>query len=334
MVLRNAQTDPYGLLQVPPHASLDEITAAYERLQALYSTERLQGGPPEFEELARQKRADLDAAYAVLSDPMQRATYDRQHGHVVAETAVLDYRPLPPARGQERPSPMVSDVEPARVDRALRRAGARGWVPGALVALSGLAFLLLLIFSNVRADGNQQALATPTIANIRLPFAQNQIEQFRAAAETSDTAQTWAALGNALFDNLQTLRENAPQSPQYQGLREQWLEAAQAYERSLALEENETVRSDYALALLSYGIDADDQDRRQQAIAEADRATQRGVEDPRALINYGLVLAQGDASRVGEAAALWRRATEIAPGSPEATRARALLQNYGQADDT
>ena len=150
----------------------------------------------------------------------------------------------------------------------------------------------------------------------------------------SNTAETWTALGNALFDNLQTLRENVPQSPQYQGALAQWLEAAQAYERVLSLEENEVVRSDLALTLWSYGTDADDEASRQRALAETEQAVERGVSESRALINYGLVFAGSDPPRIDDAAALWQRVIDVAPDTQEAARAQQLLQNYGRADSS
>lgn len=332
---RTTQLDYYDLLQVGSDASPEEIEGAYRRLQTMYDPERLRGGPAEFEEMARQKRADLDAAYGVLSDPAQRAAYDRlQHGEIQGPTPELDYRPLTPARGQERPASTAPDESRAPSDREVRRAGAHGWLPAALIFSGGLAMLLLLILSSVRVNAGPGALATPTVAGVQLPFTQNQIEQFRAAAETSDTAETWRAYGNALFNNLQTLRENAPQSPQYQGVLDQWLEVTRAYERSLAWQEDETVRSDRAFALLSYGNAANDEGRRQEAFAEAEQAVQQGVSQPRALINYGLILLATEPPQIETATAMWQQVLDESPDAPEAARAQALLQIYGQQDDT
>jgi len=333
MASGNAQTNLYDVLQVTPSASAYDVAAAYERLHTLYDPERLRGGPPEFEALAQQKRAELDQAYHVLGDRDRRAAYDQAHGGAAnGHVAVLDYRPLPPARGQERER-IAAQVETERAQRIVRRAGVRSWLPGMLVALGGLALLLLLIFSSVRADGSPEALATPALTSLQLPNSDTRIEQFRRAAQVSDSAQTWTALGNALFDNLQTLRENVPQSPYYQTALPQWLEVAQAYERALALQENETTRSDLALALWTYGTDANDAQSRQRGVAEAEQAVQRGVTEGRALINYGLVLAGAEPPRVDDAARLWRRVLETAPDSQEAARAQQLLLSYGRAID-
>ncbi|MDQ5850766.1 MAG: DnaJ domain-containing protein, partial [Chloroflexota bacterium] len=71
-----ADEDLYALLQVPPDASQEEIAAAYGRLRDLYSPERLQGGPAEFEQLAARRREELQQAYAVLQETARRAAYD------------------------------------------------------------------------------------------------------------------------------------------------------------------------------------------------------------------------------------------------------------------
>ncbi len=330
MTTSDSQLDYYALLDVPSHASFDEIAAAYERLLTLYSPERLHNGPPEFQELAAHKRAQFEAAYRVLSDPERRAAYDQGKITPVAQAESLDYRPLPPAHGKERASDTGQFQAHSNADRAVRREGIPSWLPLLLITLGGLAVLLQLVLSNVRVVEGPVALVTPTIPNLALPFTAGQLAQFRSAAESANTFDAWRTLGNAFFDNQQTMRENAPQSPQYRAALGGWLEVVAAYERALALQEDEIVRSDRALSLFSYGVDAPDPDRARAGIAEAERALQRDVREPRALLNYGLILASANPPRVEEAASLWRKVQEIAPGSPEAQRAQELLQRYGR----
>src|SRR5205085_1087440 len=108
--------DHYEILQVHPRADSEAISAAYARLRALYDPEQLDGAADELVELARLKRDQIERAYAVLSDPVRRASFDaelttalpaRPAGSVAREPApqeelLLDYRPLPPARRAER----------------------------------------------------------------------------------------------------------------------------------------------------------------------------------------------------------------------------------------
>ena len=63
--------DYYEILQVSPSAHPDIIQAAYRRLALLYHPDR---NPSED---AVRIMAQINEAYAVLSDPEQRARYDR-----------------------------------------------------------------------------------------------------------------------------------------------------------------------------------------------------------------------------------------------------------------
>jgi curved DNA-binding protein CbpA len=319
--------DYYTLLELPPKASAADIDAAYARLSDLYSAERLAGAPVEFQAQAAQKRAQLEAAYDMLMHPDRRAAYDGQRDQ--AQTAdQMDYRPLPPARRQERaattPPPVV------RPARTARPQGVAAWLPPLVAALGVLALLAVIVLSGVRTSGSASALATPTplLRGAQLPFLPEEIVQLRQVAETSNTAAAWTEFGNALFDNMQTLREYAPQSPQYRSGLQGWLEVVQAYDRALVLQDNTTTRSDRALALFSYGTDAPDPQRVAEALAEVERGIQSGVREPRALLNYGLILALHNPPRIEDALAQWRTILEVAPQSNEARQAESLLQTY------
>lgn len=329
---RSPVTDLYALLQVSPRASAEEISAAYQRLRALYAPERVAEAAPDVQALAAQRREQLDAAYAVLSDPHQRAAYDRRFGFAASEEA-LDYRPLPPARGQERsraPEERDSLPAPARLGQ-----GPLSWLPALGIAVVGLALLLLLVLSGVRTTSDPAAMATPTVAMVRLPFTEAQLAQFRSAAENNNTFEAWRAYGNALFDNLQTMRENAAQAPQYRNQLDRWQTVIEAYDRALQLRDDPIVRADRALSLFNYGVDAAQAAYVEQATAAAEEALQQGVSAPRALLNYGLILSLSRPPRTEEALALWRRITVEAPNTPEAQRAQALLQSFeGQSAPT
>ena len=70
--------DHYETLQVHPRADAAAIEAAYARLRPLYDAARLDGAADELVALAREKRDAIERAYAVLSDPARRATYDAE----------------------------------------------------------------------------------------------------------------------------------------------------------------------------------------------------------------------------------------------------------------
>lgn len=341
MIQHKSQLDYYGVLQVSPQASRDEIATAYQRLQELYSAERMADAAPEFQAQAAAKREQLAVAFETLSDAQRRAAYDREHGQVdgtrrpspaqiSANTLpAIDYRPLPPARGKERER-QVEAIAPRSQERSTARSGLRGWLPVIAVTLALPAVLLVIVLTPVRATSDPVAIATPALPNIALPFSDVQIRQFRAAAESINSFENWVSLGNALFDNLSTMRENAPQSPQYRNSLGDWLQAAQAYERALALRDDPVVRSDRAVALFNYGLDAQDEQRVAEAVVEVERGIQLNETAPRALLNYGLVLTSINPPRTDEAVAQWQKIVDATPQPPEAERARILIEMYGR----
>ncbi|MGH2467563.1 MAG: J domain-containing protein, partial [Candidatus Limnocylindrales bacterium] len=67
-----ASRDVYRILQVHPEADPDVIQAAYRRLARRYHPDTPGG--------SGERMAELNAAYAVLNDPVRRADYDRQQG--------------------------------------------------------------------------------------------------------------------------------------------------------------------------------------------------------------------------------------------------------------
>lgn len=70
----------YDLFSVPKTASHDEIHAAWKRLVAQYHPDRHDDHP--LRKLAEEKVAELNAAWAVLSDPVKRARYDAQRAGI------------------------------------------------------------------------------------------------------------------------------------------------------------------------------------------------------------------------------------------------------------
>jgi DnaJ-class molecular chaperone len=77
--------DYYETLQVHPRADAAAIDAAYARLREMYDPARLDGAADELVELARQKRDAIERAYAVLSDPIRRASYEAEQAALRTE---------------------------------------------------------------------------------------------------------------------------------------------------------------------------------------------------------------------------------------------------------
>lgn len=83
--LRNAQKqqkmaarkDYYKILDLKKTASANEIKKAYRSKSFIYHPDKMKNASPEEKEAANKKMKDIGEAYAVLSDPDKKATYDR-----------------------------------------------------------------------------------------------------------------------------------------------------------------------------------------------------------------------------------------------------------------
>jgi DnaJ-class molecular chaperone len=69
----------YTLLDIPAHATSAEIDAAYQCQRDRYSAERVAALGDEFRAIAEARNAELEHAYAVLSDAERRRAYDAAH---------------------------------------------------------------------------------------------------------------------------------------------------------------------------------------------------------------------------------------------------------------
>ena len=102
----------YEILGVPEHATLAEIKQRYRFLCQAYHPDKFSSASHKAEAEAEFKR--MGAAYAVLSDPVDRARYDRNR---VAEAtrASGQARTKPPPQATPKPAPEKSQsTEPER----------------------------------------------------------------------------------------------------------------------------------------------------------------------------------------------------------------------------
>lgn len=327
--------DLYALLQITPAASQMDVDAAFHRLNDLYNPERLADGPPEFQELAARRRQELQTAYSVLCDATQRAAYDQLRLGPPASVD-LDFSPLPPAGRRERPSPSipVPPVIPAMAGlpgTAERRAPGRGrrsiLVP-VLVGIGTLCILLLLVLSSVRVQSGVTAMATPALPNVVLPYTAEQIRDAEGRTQNSKDPQMWVNYGNILYDNLETMREQSPLSPQYLGSVPEWLGVTNAYSQALQLGASADVRSDLAISLFYYGVGANQKSAIDQALAESEQAQKDSPDNPRVLLNRGLILVGLNPPRRDDALTVWRHLVSVAPKSKEAQHAQELITSY------
>jgi cytochrome c biogenesis protein CcmG/thiol:disulfide interchange protein DsbE len=88
----------YTLLDIPAQATGAEIDAAYQRQRDRYSAERIAALGDEFSAIAEARNAEIERAYAVLSDAERRRAYDASIGMAPAEPDLSAPEARPPAR--------------------------------------------------------------------------------------------------------------------------------------------------------------------------------------------------------------------------------------------
>ncbi len=361
--------DYYETLQVHPKADAEAIRAAYDRLRERYNPTKLEGAADELVELARRRRDDIERAYTVLGDAERRRTYDEElalrgaPAELVTGTAAggaeIDYRPLPPARREERPKhfnaqPYVTAHAPQR-GRAVAANSLPMWVlPTLIVSIATFAIVLVTLITTVLnaptaaapanpdSDPNvlgQSAAVTPT------PSPQEIVNRFEAqviaarqvTSQVPENPMAWIELGNALYDSAVIVRERLDSGDTtLQGLYierlPRWLEAADAYRQALELEPTNTaIRADLAASLCYFGTDTNDQSYIADGIREAEQAAQVNPENARTLLSLGLCLVSDDPPQTQRAMEQWQRLLVLPNVDPNlAFQARELMARYGQ----
>ncbi len=368
--------DHYETLQVHPKADQEAIQAAYERLRQRHDPAKLEGAAEELVELAQHKREAIEHAYAVLGDTTRRAAYDAERQEQQAQAALsqqqssdqgaaLDYRPLPPAGGKERPqgfhtSPRQSAPSAAATSGRQARQKLPPWaIPAAVVA----ALTFVIIFSSLLlTDGGQPRYAAEGVTGANAAPGQEQAppDGQEAAAESQispavyeeydgqvtqarqvtnelpNNVNAWINMGNALYDSVQIVREQEPDSETYAERVPRWLEASEAYGQALELgiEDPLTqaiVRSDMGVSLCYYSTDTGEPDYAQQGIEYTRQAIELNNENGRVLLNHGICLVSIPAPRTAEALELWQTVVDLpATQIGIARQAQRLIEEYSQ----
>ncbi|MFQ3632047.1 DnaJ domain-containing protein, partial [Roseiflexus sp.] len=192
-----ATHDYYEVLQVAPDADEAAISAAYQRLRDQYNLEKLNGAAAELVELARQRQAIIDEAYATLSDAQRRAEYDAQRQTLSQD--VPDYRPLPPAQHTERPRDFNPRPTSSQLDPSAPIAGPAA----AVIAVLAIA-LVSIIGGLILTGGGSVPRAAPTPTTSPMDALETMIARARQIAEQNENdAQAWLDYANLLYDSVQ-----------------------------------------------------------------------------------------------------------------------------------
>lgn len=357
--------DFYELLQVHPRADLDAINAAYQRLSAQYDVDRLAGAAPELLALAREKREQLNLAFATLSDPQRRAAYDielaeaeddedyddddddyeedddveeipHRHGpQVVADpsnlVSELDYRPLPPAKRSERPKDFNLYPERLISKRKVRRTLKQMVWQMPLASVIVLLVVIMISYFVTKIEIPEQASTTQTTST--LDAFESAIAEARGIAEQNPTiADAWVQYANMIYNSVAVVRENQPGSNLYIERMPRWLEAAEIYQRALDIDPSlASPRSDMGVSMCYYGQSINDRSYVQQGLAQTQQAYSEQPNNPRVMLNHGICLISDNPPQRAEALGIWRQVSQYAePGSSLITQAEQLMTTYGQ----
>ncbi|NJK79589.1 MAG: DnaJ domain-containing protein [Chloroflexaceae bacterium] len=367
-------TDHYETLQVHPKADREAIQAAYQRLIERYNPQHLEaaGVADELVAMARQRRDEIERAYAVVGDPPRRAAYDaEQQARAVQEAAaradtadielteddLIDYRMLPPARGQERPKgfneqPVLTRHEALHHAGRKARPNAPMWLAPALIVgvLTFVVMLTSLLLTNggrpryansetnapvpaAAAQNNQQpAEPTRTIEQLIADYEGQVVVAQQVVDAVPDNPTAWERLGDALYDSVQVVREQAPESELYQERVPRWLEASDAYAQVLELAPtNHAVRSEMGVTQCFYGGATGEQPYVQQGLQEVRTAADALPADGRVLMNLGICLVSQEQPAADEAVTVWNRILELPAAEIGVTRqAEILIEQYSQ----
>lgn len=366
--------DHYETLQVHPKADQETIHAAYERLIQRYSSVTPDEAAEELVELAQQKRAAVQRAYAVLGDADRRAAYDAERQQQADQEAIaqretapadlrdedrIDYRPLPPARGEERPKqfdpqPLLSAQEARQQATAAAQSSRLPPYTTLAITVAVVTFGVMLASLLLTGGGRPQYADPNRNANTGAPAAAGQqatdpqptmtddqlFAEYEAQVSTArqmanslpDNPEVWRRLGDALYDSVQVVRERAPESERYAELVPRWLEASEAYARALELDPgNAAILSEVGVTLCYYGNATGEQDYVNQGLQHAHDAVSNTSENGRILMNLGICLVSLEPPQTAEALDLWQQVLAMPAAEVGVTRqAEILLQRYGQ----
>ncbi|MBP1465472.1 DnaJ domain-containing protein [Candidatus Chloroploca sp. M-50] len=360
--------DYYETLQVHPKAEPETIEAAYLRLRERYDPAKLEAAADEIQALARQRRDEIEQAYAVLRDPQRREAYDhersqRQHELPEGDDDAIDYRPLPPAGRRERPEGF--DAQPkgrpsrplqAHKGRQAKRSasGLPVWVvPSLIVGLATFGIVMTtlvitLLNSNntiTPAAGPQgfeslttpTAVATPSLDTVMAQFEGQVVAARQVAERVPENFNAWIELGNALYDSVVVVRERLARSDPtarqaYIERLPRWLEAADAYAKAAEIDPQSALAyADMAASFCYYGQDTSDMSYVEQGIAHAEKALELDATEGRALLSAGICYAFNEPPQITEALAQWQMLIVMPDAEPNLVfQARQLIQEYSR----
>lgn len=144
----------YDLLDVDPSADKEAIRVAYRKQMTLYHPDKVAELGPDLRALAEDRAKELNAAYAVLSNQLERAAYDRSLRGAASPPPPPP--PPPPASPEERLAEQMKNRAPRP---EIRRPDTlfTDWKDGLKTTGIGAVSIALMVFfnSDMPATGSQ-----------------------------------------------------------------------------------------------------------------------------------------------------------------------------------
>jgi curved DNA-binding protein CbpA len=111
--------DYYGLLEIQPDSSPDDVKRAFRSQIARYHPDKVQHLGREFQDMAADRAAELTEAYRILSDAGRRAEYDR--ARLEAGGAAASASPPPEPSSAPTPAATEEQARPRPAEEAPRQ---------------------------------------------------------------------------------------------------------------------------------------------------------------------------------------------------------------------
>jgi peroxiredoxin len=177
----------YALLGLEPQASRDEIEAAYQQQRERYNPERVADLDDDLRQVAGERTAEIERAYAILSDPVRRRQYDISIGIAPAESG--------PARASAR-----------------RQLSPREQMFAAIGVLAALALVATIWVITGRGDVQSQAMGevnrpAPTFSLQTLAGGSVNLTAYRGKVVLVNFWGTWCEPCKRELPALQTANE-------------------------------------------------------------------------------------------------------------------------------
>jgi tetratricopeptide (TPR) repeat protein len=290
----------FSLLGISEDAGQDEIEARYQDLSRYLASTDV---PPALREWAEKQAKLVDEAYAVLSDPEQRAAAKGARAKAVAKPEPAPASP-----------PAAAGPEPLRTTPS-RPPSSLPWRSLAIGAIGGLVVLavVLVTLSGLPGGGGGDSEGTPTQPDASgfVPVDTERVaELMKSAQEDPSNAETLFELGETFF-----------QAGEWQSSLDWFTELIEVEPKNVH-------------ALTDIGTDQYNLGNVEEAKASWLKVLEIDQNDPQIHYNLGFLYANAEPQDLDAAVREWSTVIDLAPDSDLAQTVKLHLDGLAQASAT